>query len=233
MIRCQRRKTAGPAPKKPDAAPAPEPDCPLCPRLQAFRQDNRTAFPDFHNAPVASFGPLSAHLLIVGLAPGLKGANRTGRPFTGDHAGDLLYPTLIRLGLASGDYDARPDDTLGMINCRITNALRCVPPANRPTAIENNTCRRFLIAEIEAMPELRAFLALGRLAHQSLLHALGHTRSAYPFSHGASHDLPCGRALVDSYHCSRYNTNTGRLTSTMFEDAMETARRRAAGAADK
>lgn len=198
----------------------PAKSCRLCPRLTAFRQDNKQRHPDFHNAPVGSFGPRSARLLIVGLAPGLKGANRTGRPFTGDYAGDLLYETLIKHGFARGHYDKRPDDGLELVDCRITNAVRCVPPENKPTTEEIRTCRPFLVAEIEGLPKLRSVLALGAIAHGSVLAARGLTRSHYPFAHAAQHDLPEGLTLADSYHCSRYNTNTGRLTPEMFDSVI-------------
>jgi uracil-DNA glycosylase family 4 len=199
----------------------PEGDCRLCPRLAAFRDDNRTRFataPDgpWHNAPVPSFGPRDAPLLIVGLAPGLRGANRTGRPFTGDWAGDLLYATLLRFGLAHGQYDERADDGLSLVGVRICNAVRCVPPENKPTPAEIATCNRFLAAEIGAMPRLRAILALGAIAHGAVLRAAGQRQAAFPFAHAAQHRLPNGLLLADSYHCSRYNTNTGRLTETMF-----------------
>ena len=204
----------------------PQRDCPLCPRLVAFRQDNRSRDPDFHNAPVPSFGGRDAHLLIVGLAPGLKGANRTGRPFTGDYAGDLLYETLRKHEFAQGDYGRRPDDGLVLVGCRITNAVRCVPPKNKPTGREAATCRRFLEAEIEGLPNLRAVLALGAVAHGAVLAALGLTRSHFPFRHGAIHDLPAPVWLADSYHCSRYNTNTGRLTAEMFDAVFAALRTR-------
>lgn len=198
----------------------PAPDCALCPRLASFRADARARFPGWHNAPVAAFGDSNAEVLIVGLAPGLKGANRTGRPFTGDHAGELLYQTLIKLGLATGDYGRAPDDGLRLERCRITNAVRCVPPANRPTPEEVRTCGRFLAAEIAALPRLHTLVALGTVAHGACLAALGLPASAWRFSHGARHLLPDGRRLIDSYHCSRQNTNTGRLTTAMFEAAL-------------
>ncbi|MEQ8371322.1 MAG: uracil-DNA glycosylase [Alphaproteobacteria bacterium] len=195
----------------------------MCPRLQRYRHDSRAAHPDWFNGPVPPFGPATAALLIVGLAPGLRGANRTGRPFTGDAAGDLLYPTLLRHHLASGTYDARADDGLQLVGCRITNAVRCVPPQNKPTGGEAAACRRFLRAEIAGLPRLRAILALGRVAHGAALAALGHTQSAVPFRHGVWHDIACDVTagsrpvrLWASYHCSRYNTNTGRLTEEMF-----------------
>lgn len=196
----------------------PPADCPLCPRLVAFRAESREKQPEWHNAPVASFGPDEAALLIVGLAPGLSGANRTGRPFTGDFAGDLLYATLSEFGFANGNYDRRPDDGLALVNCRITNAVRCVPPQNKPTGEEAKTCRPFLIAELSKNKNLRAILSLGRIAHNNVLSALDLRKKDYPFGHGAVAELPDGRRLYDSYHCSRYNTNTGRLTETMFRD---------------
>ena len=199
----------------------PNGDCQLCPRLVNFRNENRTRFPDWHNGPVASFGSISSHLLIVGLAPGLKGANRTGRPFKGDVAGDLLYPTLMRVGLAKGDFAAAPDDGTELINCRITNAVRCVPPQNKVTGPETAACRPFLITEISMMKDLKVILALGGVAHGLVLSAFGEKKSSYPFSHGARHELNCGLILMDSYHCSRYNTNTGRLTTMMFNNVLQ------------
>jgi uracil-DNA glycosylase len=214
-----------------DATPEPLPgpiaparDCPLCPRLVAFRARHRTLEPSWHNAPVASFGPASARLLIVGLAPGLKGANRTGRPFTGDYAGDLLYPTLLKYGFAAGSYGARPDDGLALVDCRITNSVRCVPPENKPEGAEIVTCRSFLAAEIAAMTTLRIVLALGATAHGSALATLGEVRARFPFAHGAVHRLGGGLLLADSYHCSRYNTNTGTLTVPMFESVFAAIR---------
>lgn len=196
-------------------------DCPLCPRLVAFRDENRTNWPDWYNAPVESFGSLDARVLIVGLAPGLRGANRTSRPFTGDYAGQLLYPTLLHFGLAAGNYDERPDDGLSLVDCRVTNAVRCVPPQNKPVGAEINACRDFLIAEIDSMPNLRAVLALGTVSHASILRSLGLRQKDWPFGHAALHELPNGLILADSYHCSRYNTNTGRLTEAMFHDVFE------------
>lgn len=197
---------------------APSLDCGLCPRLVDFRQRNAETFPDWHNAPVPSFGPLDAELLIVGLAPGLRGANCTGRPFTGDFAGDLLYQTLGRFGYTTGTYDKRPDDGLALINCRIANGVRCVPPENKPVGAEINACRPFLVSEIEAMSRLKVILALGGIAHNTVLSTLGERRAAFKFGHAAFHELSGGLILADSYHCSRYNTNTGRLTEEMFED---------------
>jgi uracil-DNA glycosylase family 4 len=193
------------------------PDCPLCPRLVAFREANRDAHPQWFNGPVPSFGPASARLLIVGLAPGLKGANRTGRPFLGDHAGELLYRTLLQTGFARGRHDLASPQDLELVDCMISNAVRCVPPANKPTPDEIGRCRPFLIGRLRALPKLRAILALGRIAHDSTLEALQLKRGAYPFAHGARHELPGGLVLFDSYHCSRQNTNTRRLTPAMFE----------------
>jgi len=208
----------------------PAPDCALCPRLAAFRFANASAYPAFHNAPVPAFGDRDARLLIVGLAPGLKGANRTGRPFTGDYAGDLLYPTLIRFGFARGHYGREPDDGLALIDCRITNAVRCVPPENKPVGAEIRACGDFLAKEIRSMPNLVAVLALGGLAHGSILSALGCRKSQYPFAHCALHEITGevsgGLLLADSYHCSRYNTNTGRLTESMFANVFGALRRR-------
>jgi uracil-DNA glycosylase family 4 len=206
-----------------DGGPAaePSPDCALCPRLAAFRARWRDAEPGWHNAPVPSFGPADARLLIVGLAPGLRGANRTGRPFTGDGAGDMLFPTLLALRLASGRYDRRRDDGLTLEACRITNAVRCVPPENRPTPEEMRACNHFLAAEVRALPSLRVILALGSIAHRAVLTAFDQRAAAAPFAHGAHHPLPGGLILVDSYHCSRQNTNTGRLTAPMFRAVFE------------
>lgn len=194
-------------------------DCPLCPRLVAFREASRAAHPDWFNAPVPSFGDPEARLLIVGLAPGLQGANRTGRPFTGDFAGDLLYSTLLKYGFAKGTYQARPDDGLQLTGAIISNAVRCVPPENKPTGAEIVTCRQFLIARMAALPKVRTIVALGRIAHDSTVRALGGRPAASVFGHARRFDLkgPFGPvALFDSYHCSRYNTNTGRLTEAMF-----------------
>jgi uracil-DNA glycosylase len=203
------------------AQPEAAPDCSLCPRLVAFRADNRAAHPDWFNGAVPSFGAATARLLIVGLAPGLKGANRTGRPFLGDHAGELLYRSLLQAGFARGRHDPGSPESLALIDCMISNAVRCVPPANKPKPDEIARCRQFLIGRIGALPKLRAILALGRIAHDSTLSALGLKRGAYPFVHGARHELPSGLVLFDSYHCSRQNTNTGRLTSTMFETVLD------------
>jgi uracil-DNA glycosylase family 4 len=193
----------------------PSRNCPLCPRLATFREAARTREPQWFNSPVPSFGDPDGRLLIVGLAPGLQGANRTGRPFTGDFAGDLLYATLLEYGFAKGVYQARPDDGLTLVGCRISNAVRCVPPQNKPLPAEINTCRQFLIASMAAMPGLRAIVALGRVAHESTLKALGLRTAAAPFAHGAIHAAGTVK-LYDSYHCSRYNTNTRVLTPEMF-----------------
>jgi len=197
------------------AASEPLRDCPQCPRLAAFRESARVRHPDWHNAPVPNFGPSSARLLIVGLAPGLQGANRTGRPFTGDWAGDLLYETLGAYGFATGIYDERPDDGLQLVDARIVNAVRCVPPENKPTGAEIAACRRYLAPSIAEMPNLRVIVALGRIAHESLLRTLDLPVARFRFAHGARHALERA-TLFDSYHCSRYNTNTGRLTPEMF-----------------
>jgi uracil-DNA glycosylase len=199
----------------PVAEGKPGRDCPRCPRLVAFRKKWRTSEPAWFNAPVPSFGPLEARLLIVGLAPGLQGANRTGRPFTGDHAGILLYETLGRYGFSRGTFDARPDDGLMLTDCRITNAVRCVPPENKPTTAEIATCRDFLKATVAEMENLRVILALGRIAHDSVVTTLGVKKSAAAFKHGGRHALGA-LTLFSSYHCSRYNTNTGVLTPQMF-----------------
>jgi uracil-DNA glycosylase family 4 len=200
----------------------PPRDCPFCPRLAAYREVQQRAHPEWFNAPVPPFGDAQAELLVVGLAPGLKGANRTGRPFTGDYAGGLLYQTLCKFGFAQGLYDARPDDGLALRRARITNAVRCVPPQNKPDPAEIATCRRFLTAEIADLPRLRAILALGAIAHQTVLAALGLRRGLFPFAHGRVHELPSGLVLADSYHCSRLNTNTGKLSVPMFEAVFAT-----------
>jgi uracil-DNA glycosylase family 4 len=210
-------------------AAAPDRDCPLCPRLAAFRMAQRLAHPDWFNAPVPSFGDERPRVLIVGLAPGLRGANRTGRPFTGDFAGDLLYRTLLKFGFATGRYDARPDDGLTLRRLRIVNAVRCVPPQNRPEPSEIAACGRFLAAELAALPSAEAILALGSIAHNAVLAAKGLRRARYPFAHGATHELPDGIVLADSYHCSRLNTNTGRLTEAMFEAVIAALAERVAG----
>jgi uracil-DNA glycosylase family 4 len=201
----------------------PPRDCPLCPRLVAFRETWRAKEPTWQNAPVPAFGSLDAPVLIVGLAPGLQGANRTGRPFTGDYAGDLLYPTLIEYGFAKGIYEERPDDSVEMVDARISNAVRCVPPQNKPTTVEIRTCNDFLRAEIASMPNLRALITLGGIAHNAAIVALEGKRSAFKFTHACQHSVG-GIALFNSYHCSRYNTNTGVLTTDMFRDVFAKAR---------
>jgi uracil-DNA glycosylase family 4 len=210
----------------PFAASEPPRDCTLCPRLADFRHANRKIYPDHFNDPVPSFGDPDARLLIVGLAPGLHGANRTGRPFTGDFAGNLLYATLLAHGLARGTYGQSADDGLELIDCAITNAVRCVPPENRPLPTEIKTCRQFLIAQIESMTSLKVILTLGQIAHDSVCAALGVRKKDHKFGHGARHDA--GKlALIASYHCSRYNTNTGVLTAEMFDRVVGDAKRTA------
>jgi uracil-DNA glycosylase len=199
-------------------------DCPRCPRLVAFRHSLRSKEPTWHNAPVPSFGPATARLLIVGLAPGLQGANRTGRPFTGDYAGELLYATLLRSGFATGDYAARPDDGLQLVDARVTNAVRCVPPQNKPAGDEIKQCRYFLKGTIAEMPNLKALVLLGRIAHDSAVTALGRPPGALPFAHGAQHAAG-GLMLFDSYHCSRLNTSTRVLTADMFRKVFASVRR--------
>lgn len=199
---------------------APDRDCPLCPRLVAYRQANRAANPGWFNAPVPSFGGKDARLLIVGLAPGVRGANRTGRPFTGDFAGTLLYRTLLHFSLATGEYRADPADGLTLVDCRIANAVRCVPPANLPKPVEIGACNPFLAAEMAGMTRLRGVLALGGVAHRAVLRARGLRASHAVFRHGAIHTLPDGLRLADSYHVSRLNTNTGRLTEAMFRSVV-------------
>ncbi len=198
----------------------PPRDCPLCPRLAAYRDANRAANPDWFNAPVPSWGPHDARLLVVGMAPGLKGANRTGRPFTGDHAGILLYRTLTKFGFATGTYGAESDDGLELRDCRIVNAVRCAPPANLPEPREVGTCNQFLAAELQTLSAIRIVLALGVLAHAAVLKACGMSPTQVRFAHGAVHTLPDRLLLADSYHVSRYNTSTGRLTPDMFEAVM-------------
>lgn len=201
----------------------PSPDCDLCPRLVEFRTANQQAFPSFHNGPVRSFGPLDARLLIVGLAPGLKGANQTGRPFTGDYAGDLLYQTLLNFGFARGAYGRQADDSLILQDCRITNAVRCVPPENKPIGQEARNCRPFLAAELEHMEKLQVILCLGGLSHAAVLSTLAVRKALHPFGHCRLHHIG-GLTVADSYHCSRYNTNTGRLTVEMFEEVFQMVR---------
>ncbi len=199
--------------------------CALCPRLTKFRADNQAAHPEWHNRPVPAFGETKARLLIVGLAPGLRGANATGRPFTGDYAGELLYPTLLATGFAKGTYGARRDDNLRLVDTRITNAVRCVPPQNRPQGPEVQTCGEFLGREIAAMNRLGCIVTLGTVAHRSTLKALRIRPKDAPFGHAAAFEADDGLLLLSSYHCSRLNTNTGRLTPKMFRLVFEEARR--------
>lgn len=204
-----------------------DPDCRRCPRLAGFLRDVRKRHPDYHAAPVPPFGALTPRLLVVGLAPGMHGANRTGRPFTGDHAGILLYATLHKLELANRPESVSADDALELKACRITNAVKCLPPENRPTGAEVNTCNGYLAAELDTLASGSAILALGGVAHRAVLRALGLRQAAHPFAHQAEFELPHRRWLVDSYHCSRYNTQTGRLTAQAFEAAVSQAARRA------
>ena len=207
---------------RPQPGDAPR-DCPRCPRLVAFRDGARALHPDWWNAPVPGFGDPYAWLAISGLAPGMQGANRTGRPFTGDWAGLLLFDTLSKFGFTTGTYDARSDDGLGLCGAFITNAVRCVPPQNKPSPVEIQTCRPFLVDRLKTLPNLRVVIALGQIAHQSTIKALGGKLPKHPFGHGNVHRLHTGPVLIDSYHCSRYNTNTGRLTVPMFEAVFEAA----------
>jgi uracil-DNA glycosylase len=216
-----------------EARPEPSRDCPLCPRLAAFREAWRAAEPGWANAPVPAFGPPDAALLVVGLAPGLRGANRTGRAFTGDYAGLVLYPALRRHGFARGPLSADPEDGSELVGCRIANATRCVPPQNRPTPLEVATCRRFLAPHLAGGPSPpRVILTLGRVAHEAALRALGLPPSRHPFAHGAEHRLPTGQALLASYHTSRYNVNTGVLTPEMFDAVVARAAELVAAADD-
>jgi len=203
--------------------PEPPRDCRRCPRLAAYRASNRAGHPEWHNGPVPAFGPLGARLLVVGLAPGLRGANRTGRPFTGDDAGRLLYGALVRLGMARGTYAGGAADGLRLVDCRITNALRCAPPANRPTGRELAACRGFLAAEIRAMPNLKAIVALGAIAHRAVVAVHGARQIDHPFGHGRDHAITDGVRLLDCYHCSRQNTSTGRLTQDMLDGVLAAA----------
>ena len=197
--------------------------CRLCPRLAEFLDEARAKNPDWHNAPVNGYGPVNAPIMLIGLAPGMRGANRTGRPFTGDFAGDLLFQTLAQFDLSNGQYDARPDDGVELTQIRIINAVRCVPPQNKPIGAEIKTCRQFLTQDVAAMTALKVIITLGRIGHQSALKALGLREKDYPFSHGGKHLLPNGVTLISSYHCSRYNTQTNRLTTAMFHDVFHEA----------
>ncbi|MGF1551308.1 MAG: uracil-DNA glycosylase [Paracoccaceae bacterium] len=212
----------GDAASGPVAPAEPPRDCPLCPRLVAYRAGNARAEPSWFNGAVPSFGDPEARLLVVGLAPGRTGANRTGRPFTGDHAGRLLYDTLLALGLAEGRFEARADDTLRLRATMVTNAVRCAPPENKPTASETRACRAFLAARVEALPRLRAILTLGRIAHDTTVRALGARVAEHPFAHNAASRVGA-LALHASYHCSRYNTQTRLLTPEMFAEAVAAA----------
>lgn len=205
--------------------PGTEPprDCPRCPRLVALREQCRADYPDWWNAPVYAFGDPGAWLALAGLAPGKHGANRTGRPFTGDYAGDLLFATLTGFGLSRGTYDARIDDGLTLDGAIIVNSVKCLPPQNKPNPQEIAACRSYFQAQMAALPNVRVIIALGKIAHDAAVRAAGGRLAAFPFAHGAVHLLPDGRHLVDSYHCSRYNTNTGRLTPAMFADVFRTA----------
>ena len=202
----------------------PAPNCPLCPRLVAFRAENAVQFPQFFNGAVPPFGGLDAQMLVVGLAPGLKGANASGRPFTGDYAGIVLYEALAKNGFAVGEYKARADDGFNLLNVRITNAVRCVPPENKPTPVEEKTCNAFLVKELAAMANLKLILSLGLTSHQAVLRTFKLKVKDYKFAHGAVHKLPNGLLLLDSYHTSRYNVSTGRLTQAMFDAIVATAR---------
>ncbi|WP_158746186.1 uracil-DNA glycosylase [Acidisphaera sp. L21] len=205
---------------------SPSLDCPLCPRLVEYRVANRAEHPEWFNAPVPSFGQTDAQFLVVGMAPGVRGANRTGRPFTGDHAGILLYQTLLRYGFATGQYAADPADGLVLQDTRIVNAVRCVPPANLPVPAEVKTCNQFLTAELAAMPRLKIVLVLGLLAHAAVLRSMGIRQALHKFRHGEFHALANGLVLANSYHVSRYNTNTGRLTEPMFQSVIAETRQR-------
>lgn len=215
--------TAAPAGAQAPTAPEPPEDCARCPRLVDYRRGVARAHPDWRNAPVPSFGPAGARLMVLGLAPGVTGANRTGRPFTGDYAGDLLYATLCRFGFANDRFAADPQDGLELYDCLVTNAVRCVPPQNKPVGAEINQCRDFLAARISALPRLRLIVTLGVISHQSTVRALKGRVAAHPFRHNARHEVG-GLTIRSSYHCSRYNTNTGRLTTEMFEAVFAAAR---------
>ena len=208
----------------PLSGPEPPRDCPICPRLVAYRLVNRAEHPDWFNGPAPSFGDPEARLLVVGLAPGRQGANRTGRPFTGDYAGVLLYETLLKYGFARGRYAARPDDGLELVDCMVSNAVRCAPPGNKPLPVEEADCRPFLARRIEALPRLRAIVTLGDVSRRNVLKALGAKANAAAAGHGMETDIGPYR-LFGSYHCSRLNTNTGRLTTPMFEAVFASVRR--------
>ena len=210
-------------PESPTPATEAPRDCPLCPRLVAYRHALRAEYPDWWNAPVPNWGDPDAWLAICGLAPGKHGANRTGRPFTGDHAGVLLYDTLKKFGLAEGRYEERPDDGLRLIGVAIVNSVKCVPPQNKPTPDEIANCRTWFVPSLAALPEVRVLVALGQIAHASAVRAAGGRQADYRFGHLAEHRLPGGRLLIDSYHCSRYNQKTGRLTADMFEQVFARA----------
>ena len=210
-------------PESPTPATEAPRDCPLCPRLVAYRRELRAEHPDWWNAPVMNFGDPDAWLVVCGLAPGKHGANRTGRPFTGDHAGVLLYETLLKFGLAEGRYEERPDDGLRLAGVAIVNSVKCAPPQNKPLPDEIANCRSYFQASLAALPQARVLVALGQIGHAAAVRAAGGRQSEYRFGHLAEHRLPTGHILVDSYHCSRYNQNTGRLTAQMFEDVFARA----------
>ena len=215
--------SASPADLSPLPTAEPPRDCPLCPRLVAFREECRAEYPDWYNAPVPAFGDPDAWLAIIGLAPGKHGANRTGRPFTGDFAGDLLFDTLAKFGLSTGSYDKRADDGMKLKGAIILNAVKCLPPKNKTMPAEETNCRPFLMTGIDNLPNLTTFIALGKVAHDTMCRTFELPISRTKFAHGAEHELPDGRRLIDSYHCSRYNQNTGRLDAAMFEQVFETA----------
>ncbi|HUO21496.1 MAG TPA: uracil-DNA glycosylase [Caulobacteraceae bacterium] len=207
----------------PETPAEPPRDCPLCPRLVEYRRENQRREPTWFNGPAPSFGDENARLLVLGLAPGRGGANRTGRPFTGDFAGVLLYETLIKFGFATGVYRASPDDGVRLVDCMLSNAVRCAPPGNKPTPAEENTCRPFLLARFQQLPRLKAIVTLGDVSRRNLLKALGYSGSAAPAGHGVQFQAGPYR-IFNSYHCSRLNTNTGRLTPAMFEAVFEQVR---------
>ncbi|TDQ66118.1 uracil-DNA glycosylase family 4 [Maritalea mobilis] len=202
----------------------PAPNCSKCPRLKSFRKDNQKKFPHFFNAPVPNWAAPNPRVMIVGMAPGLKGANRTGRPFTGDFAGDLLFDILLQNGFAAGEYGNSADDGLALVDCAIINVVRCVPPQNKPTAQEVNNCRRYLLATLKHFSDVEVFVTLGGIAHNSFLTCFDVRKKDFAFGHGAAYELPTGQKLIASYHCSRYNVNTNVLTSQMFDDVFKTVR---------